>query len=474
MPSHLIRWVASRRLGLLTIGVGLGLLPFVVLCLYNQPYLCDFSVSSDTFNYGIWGAQPYLFQQWSGRYFSNFLLYVANPLSYRWLDGVKLTAAVSYLLRIGVLYLAVRCLTNQQLRHREAGLFAAGLTLLYIALAPYKFSVLYYFTEIVVYQVATWLLLLVPLAVERVHRASGRAARKAWGILAVLGTIAAAGSNELTLVQLGCILALAAGMSLYRRQYHSFRIWTGLGVLLIICGTVSVLAPGNSVRQHLDGAVVPAASAWETTSRLVVLLRYLFVEPAMLIIPVLTLVLGPLAARTLPARPPGLRLPLLLSVAVLVTGVVLATAPYALMLPRPLLLPRATNAIVWWWLLGWIVAAWASLPPAPAVVPVASTAMRTLLGLVVFVIIAIPSARAYLDLRYDAPEYARQWDYRFKELRRASHTPRVPLEVPPLPPLTNRFNFLPPDDLSTMYDFGVNTRLATWFGVDSVRVVVPR
>jgi hypothetical protein len=100
--------------------------------------------------------------------------------------------------------------------------------------------------------------------------------------------------------------------------------------------------------------------------------------------------------------------------------------------------------------------------------------MRTLLGLVVFVIIAIPSARAYLDLRYDAPEYARQWDYRFKELRRASHTPRVPLEVPPLPPLTNRFNFLPPDDLSTMYDFGVNTRLATWFGVDSVRVVVPR
>lgn len=472
MPySRLIRWIVYYRLNLMTVGVCLGLLPFLALCLYTQPYLCDFSVASDTFNYGIWGAQPYLFQQWSGRYFSNFLLYVVNPLSYRWLEGVKLAAVVSYFLRIGVLYLAIRRLTNQQLRRQEAGLLAAGLTLLYVALAPYKFSVLYYFTEIVVYQIATWLLLLVPLAVERLHRASNRTARKAWGAIAILGTIAAAGSNELTLIQLGCILALAASLSLYRRQYRSFRIWAGLGALLTMCGTVSVLAPGNSVRQHLDGAIVPAASAWEATSRLVVLLRYLFVEPAMLVIPILTLVLWPLGTRMLPGRPPGLRLPLLLSAAVLVGGVVLATAPYALMLPRPPLLPRATNAIVWWWLLGWIIAAWASMPPAP--VPATSPAIRMLLSLVLFIIVLIPSARAYLDLPYNAPEYARHWQYRFEILRQASRTPHVPLEVPPLPPLTNRLTFMPPDDLSTMYGFGVNTRLATWFGVDSVRVAVP-
>lgn len=44
----------------------------------------------------------------------------------------------------------------------------------------------------------------------------------------------------------------------------------------------------------------------------------------------------------------------------------------------------------------------------------------------------------------------------------------------PLPLLTNRLTFMLPNDLSTMYGFGVNTRLATWFGVDSVRVAVPR
>ncbi|UOG76202.1 hypothetical protein MTX78_06290 [Hymenobacter tibetensis] len=473
MPrSQVIRWVVSHYLALIAVGLALGLLPFLALCQYNQPYLCDFSVSSDTFNYGIWGAQPYLFQQWSGRYFSNFLLYVANPLSYRWLEGVKWVAAISQVLRIAVLYLVIRRLTGQQLRRSEAGLFAAGLTLVYVALAPYRFSVLYYFTEITVYQVATWLLVLVPLAVERLHRAASGRARKAWGVAAVLGTIAAAGSNELTLVQLGWLMAVAAGLSLYRRQYRSFQIWGSLGVLLLLCGTLSVLAPGNTARQHLDGAVAPAASVWEAASRLVVLLRYLFVEPAMLVVPVLTLVLAPVAARTLPARPPGLQLPLLLSAVVLVGGVVLATAPYALMLPRPSLLPRATNAMVWWWLLGWIVAAWASLPPAPATVPTTSLAVRTLVGVVLLVIVLIPSGRAYLDLQYDAPAYARNWEERFQALQRAGHTPHTLLQVPPPPPFTNRFNFLPPDDLSTMPEFGVNTRLATWFGVDSVRVEV--
>ncbi|WP_022823243.1 DUF6056 family protein [Hymenobacter norwichensis] len=382
-------------------------------------------------------------------------------------------AAISHLLRIVVLYLFVRRLTGQQLRRREAGLLAAGLSLVYVALAPYRFSVLYYFTEIAVYQVATWLLVLVPLAVERLHRASNCNSRRAWGLAAVVGTIAAAGSNELTLIQLCWLMAVAAGISLFRRQYYSLRIWIGLGILLVICGTISVLAPGNTARQHLDGAVVPAASAWEAASRLVILLRYLFVEPYMLIAPILTLVLAPLAARTLPARPLGLKLPLLLSAIVLVVGVMLAAVPYALMLPRPPLLPRATNAMVWWWLLGWIVASWASLPTEPATVPAASPAVRTLLAFVLLIVVFISSGRAYLDLQHDAPEFARQWEQRFQALQYAGRTPHTVLRVPPLPPLTNRFNFLPPDDLSTMPGFGVNTRLAIWFGVDSVQVMAP-
>lgn len=476
MPfKRLFLWAKAYRVALLAVGLLLAWLPLLALCFYNQPFLCDFSVSTDVQTHGLWGAQPYLFLNWSGRYFTNLLLFVANPLSYGWLEGVQLTALLSQLLRIVVLYVAVRVLAGRQLRRREAALLAAGLALLYVALAPYKFSALYYFTEIVVYHVAAWLLVLVPLAVERLHRAPRAATRKAWGLAAGLGTIAAAGANELTIVLLGLVMLVGAGLSLHRREWFSLRVWVGLGVLLLVFGTLSVLAPGNSARQELDGALVPAASFGEAASRLAVLLRYLFVEPAMLVVPPLVLAFGPLAARILPARPPGLRLPLLLGAAVLVGGVVLGTVPYALMWARVPLIPRATNIMVWWWLLGWLVTAWANLPANPQQVRVASLSVRVLLGLVLSLIMLQPAARAALDLRHDAPEFARQWQQRFDKLRHAGrHTPHTTLELAPLPPLTNRLLFIPPDDVSPMCGFGVNTRLATWFGVDSVRLVVPR
>jgi hypothetical protein len=471
--SRLIRWGSTHRLWLLASGIAFGLLPFLALCLYVQPSLDDFSTSSDALTYGIWGVQPYIFQHWSGRYFTNLFLFGANPLNYQWLEGVQLVAALGQLLRIAVLYIAIRILAAQQLRRREAIVLAAGLSLLYTALIPSRFSALYYFTDIVVYQAPAWLLVLIPLAVERWHRTPTLRQRIVWGILAILGTAAAAGSNELTLVLLGWVIAVAAGLSAYRRQWRSLQIWATLGAVLFVGGIVSVLAPGNTGRQQLDGGLVPATSVGEVAARLVVLLRYLFVEPSMLLTPILTLLLAPLAVRILPARPQGLHLPLLLGAAILVSGVVLGTVPYALMWARVPLIPRATNIIIWWWLLGWIVAAWASLPSAPTGAPIVPVAVRTLLGFVLLIVVLIPSGRAYLDLRYDAPEFARQWQQRFKMLQLAGRTPHTFLQVPPLPPLTNRFNFLPPDDLSTMPGFGVNTRLAAWFGVDSVQVMAP-
>lgn len=464
----------SSRNALLLCCIGLGLLPFLLLCQYNQPFLDDFSFSADVQTHGMWGAQWHFYQQWSGRYFTNFLLFVANPLSYRWLQGVGLVAATSQLLRVAVLWLMVRSLTKQSLRKAETGLLAAGLALLYAAVVPSGFSALYYFTDIMVYQVPAWLLALVPLAVERAHRAAATKGRLAWGTAAALGTIAAAGSNELTLLLLGLVLAIGAGLSAQRRQWSSFRVWMGLGLLLLIFGLVSVLAPGNAVRRQLDAGLVPAPSAYEFLRRLLLLLRALFTEPAMLIIPFLTLVLSPLAARTLPARPAGLRIPLLLGAAVLVTGVVVGTMPYALMWARLPLLPRAANVLVWWWLLGWVAVAWASLPPAPALVPVVSPAIRALLHIALCIMLLASVTRACLDLRHEAPEFARQWQQRFAQLRHARRTPHQTLRLAPLPPLQNRQLLLPPDDVSPLSSYGVNTRLATWFGLDSVRVAGPR
>ncbi len=455
---------------LLATGVVLGLLPFLLLCHYNHPYSDDFTMASKVGAYGLWGAQVDFFANWSGRYFTNSLMFVANPLSYQWLQGVQLTALLNQVLRVMVLYAAVRLLAGQQLRRRDASLLAAGLALVYSSLVPSPFSALYYFTDLAVYHIAAWLLLLVPLVIARLQRASSRRARWAWGLLAGTGTVAAAGSNELTLILLGLLLALGASLSLWRQQRAFARVWIGFGVLLALAGSVALLAPGNAARLALDGSLRPASSVWEGLARLTVLLRHLFTDPAFLIIPALTLLLRPLAARVAPARPPGLQIPLLLSAAALVAGVVLSTLPYALTWARVPLIPRATNIMVWWWLLGWVFAGWASLPVAPAAIAPLPAAVRGLVGGVLVIVVLNASGHAYLDLRREAPIYARQWQHRFAALAQASRVPHAQLTLPSQPPLINRQIIMPPLYLSDNPAYGINTRLATWFGLDSVRV----
>jgi hypothetical protein len=55
-------------------------------------------------------------------------------------------------------------------------------------------------------------------------------------------------------------------------------------------------------------------------------------------------------------------------------------------------------------------------------------------------------------------------------LEQASRVPHAQLTLPPQPPLINRQLIMPPLGLSKEAGYGINTRLATWFGLDSVRV----
>lgn len=467
---RLARWVARHWWHLLAIGVALGLLPLLLLSCYNQPYSDDFSFTPDVETYGFWIAQKHLFANWSGRYFTNALLLVGNPLNYRWLEGVQLTAIVGQLVRIAVLYAAVRLITGDQIRRRDAGLLATSLALVYSSLAPSAFSALYYFTDLAVYQVPAWLLLLVPLAIDRLQRAPRRGARWVWSLLAAAGTIAIAGSTELTIVLLSVVMLLGAGVSLWRRQWQSARVWVGLGALLVVASTVALLAPGNTARMTLDSSLRPTASIQEVLVRLFSLLRQLLTSPAFLVVPAFVLLLRPIAAQVASARPPGLRIPLLLSAAVLVLGLIVGTLPYALTWARVPLVPRAANILLWWWLLGWLMAGWASLPVDPAAVAPVPTAARGLLGVALAVVVLMASGHAYLDLRHEAPAFATQWQNRFAALKQAGRTPHSELTLQPQPVLINRQIVLPPLGLAESPDYGINTRLATWFGLDSVRV----
>jgi hypothetical protein len=164
-----------------------------------------------------------------------------------------MTALLNICFKIGGLWLALRCVTSQRLTKAESLWLAAGLTLTYVCLVPDKYATLYSYTDWAVYQLPAVVLLLVPVAIDQMQRATARYQRRFWGVGAVLGTVWAAGSNEMTIALLGWLLLVGLGVSLYRNQRYCARIWLGLLLVLLMAGSIAVGAPGNYERMKTYG-----------------------------------------------------------------------------------------------------------------------------------------------------------------------------------------------------------------------------
>lgn len=440
-----------------------GGLPFIALCFYNQPYLDDYWTGRLGRDEGIWQSQAWLFTHWTGRFATTAACVGLNPLSYGWTSGVKLTALLNICLKLGVLGFAIRHLTGQRLPQKENRWLAAGLALTYACLVPDKYATIYSFTDWAVYQLPALLLVLVPVAIDRMQRAATRHQRRWWSAGAVVGTVAAAGSNEMTIVLMGWVLAVGFGVSVYRRQRQCTRIWAGLLVVLLVAGGVTVGAPGNYQRLKTYGPE-PFGKATVIGLYWARSISYIFTQPATLLTLGLPLLLRPLGVRLLPARPPGLRMPLLVGAAIVFGGTVLGALPYSI-LEAPF--ERPVNVLEWWLLLGWLLACWASLPASePPSVP---AAVRHLMGVLLVVATAFPISRAWMELVVNAPSYASQWQERHQILRKASAQGIKKVTMAPI------LHIRPFHTLIRGYDNQPDARnirnvnVAAWYGLDSVR-----
>jgi len=188
---------------------------------------------------------------------------------------------------------------------------------------------------------------------------------------------------------------------------------------------------------------------------------------ALLVVPVLFL---PLTPRLLSYRPPGLRLPLLISAGILLLGIGGGTAMLSLLI-SPDLLARGVNVLYWWTLFGWLTACWASLPTDPAQLPHFSAAVRTLVAALLVVVFSAPTLRAWQEALWEAPRWAAQCEVRDR-LYRSPHNWHRKLTVPPITQVIPRYVLVRGYDIQPYYEHPLNLSVAQYFHLDSVRTDV--
>ena len=250
--------ISLLRLLLPRLGIVLALAPFLLLCAFNQPFFDDFRNGTWMCEHGTWGVQVWLFQTWTGRFTTTFIMTVLNPVAYGWLGGVKVVAAGLLLALWASVAHLLRALRWPPLGFactRGQALWAAGLLLaLFCNAAPAPFSFLYWFAGALVYQLTLIGLLNFTALALRVGwgPAAGRQ-RTAWW--ACLPLVLALTGNELTLVQTLPVLALLA-MFLPRAARPALWAWLLIGALAV---AVAAAAPGNWARAT---AMAPAADPY--------------------------------------------------------------------------------------------------------------------------------------------------------------------------------------------------------------------
>ncbi|MBO2012748.1 hypothetical protein [Hymenobacter negativus] len=239
--------LSKLRLPLLCLALLLALAPFLLLTAFNQPFFDDFRNAYWLREHGTWGVQIWLFQTWTGRFTTTFIMTVLNPVAYGWLGGVKVVTAVLFGAQWASLTHLLRALLHTALKDActwgQAMWAAALLLALFCNAAPAPFSFLYWFCGAVAYQIP--LIGLLNFTAFALRTGWGPAATR-WrnALLACFPLLLALTGNELTLVQAVPVLALLA-FALPKAARPQLLLWLLIGAAAT---AVAIAAPGNWVR----------------------------------------------------------------------------------------------------------------------------------------------------------------------------------------------------------------------------------
>lgn len=218
------------------------LLPFILLCLYNQPSADDYFSAVRDGHTSFTTVLQDVYLNWSGRYFA-VLVSRINPLLFHSFALYKLFAFIMLVIFVAALFILTRQAAGKYLNGTQTAVFTALLAMIYFTAAPSMAEAFYWFSGAWIYQLANVLSMLFIALLLAIQRTGN----KAYVVLACLLAVCIMGCNEISLLA-ACFSTLVFTVGQYRVKGSWRKHYLAILITCFISAAAAVFAPGNFER----------------------------------------------------------------------------------------------------------------------------------------------------------------------------------------------------------------------------------
>jgi hypothetical protein len=241
----------SRRYYLLSLYflaslTALTILPFIILCFFNNPSADDYSVVFPVLERGFLNANKYWYFEWTGRFFSSFLICLFNPLIYHSFIGYKILSLFMVIAMPLALFRLLFYFTKTYAFH-ERIVLGSLMVLFYFGYIPIVSEGFYWMSASLTYLSPDLLLVpFIPLLYSVYQHGFSKENKLQVVSFLILG-IALIGCNEFFMLSILLFISLLIALFYFNERKVHWGLVISL-VFFIGAALIVILCPGNKIR----------------------------------------------------------------------------------------------------------------------------------------------------------------------------------------------------------------------------------